>query len=56
MRPLNLKTSHTWRFSGMLQLLYTYDPQLSQGLTVNEKSATLRGTGVLGNKCARRAA
>jgi hypothetical protein len=32
--------SHT--FSGRLQL--THDPQLSQGLTVDEKSAYLRGT------------
>ena len=31
-------------FSGMLQLLCTYDLQLSQGSTVNEKSAPLHGT------------
>ena len=31
-------------FSGMLQLLCTCDPQLSQGLTVDEESASLRGT------------
>jgi hypothetical protein len=33
-------------FSGMLQLLCTFDPQLSQGLTFDEKSAPLHGTGV----------
>jgi hypothetical protein len=31
-------------YSRQLQLLYAYDPQLSQGLTVDEKSAYLRGT------------
>jgi hypothetical protein len=43
MRSLNLKSSHTQRFPGMLQLLYAYDPLLCQGLTVDEKSATLCG-------------
>ncbi len=31
-------------FSGMLQLLCTYDLQLSQGSTVDEKSAPLHAT------------
>jgi hypothetical protein len=41
---LNLKNFPHLAFSGMLQLLCTYDPQLSQGLTVEEKSAPLHGT------------
>jgi hypothetical protein len=32
--PLDLNFPHLVIFSGMLQLLCTYDPQLSQGLTV----------------------
>ncbi len=36
--------SHTWCFSGMLQLLCTYDLRLSQGLTVDEKRASLHDT------------
>jgi hypothetical protein len=45
MRQLHLKSSHTHTaLPGMLQLLYAYDLQRSQGLTVHEKSAHLRGT------------
>jgi hypothetical protein len=42
--------THTQHFPGMLQLLYAYDPQLSQGLTVDEESAHLRGTVILYSK------
>jgi hypothetical protein len=35
---------HLFHEMARLQLLYAYDPQLSQGLTVDEKSAHLRGT------------
>jgi hypothetical protein len=41
---VTFESSHTQHSPGMLQLLYTYDPHLSQGLTVDEKSAHLRGT------------
>jgi hypothetical protein len=45
--PLDLKNfPHLALFSGMLQLLCTYDPQLSQGLTVDEKRAHLHGTAI----------
>jgi hypothetical protein len=43
--PLDLKNfPHLAIFSGMLQLFCTYDLQLSQGLTVDKKSAPLNGT------------
>jgi hypothetical protein len=45
--PLDLKYPPTLEaFSGMLQLLCTHDPQLSQGLTVDEKRASMHDTEV----------
>jgi hypothetical protein len=44
METLHLKSAHTQHILGGCNYYYASDPQLSQGLTVDEKSAYLRGT------------